>query len=68
MDSWVISVAFILGFSIVFITLGALSTEVGQLASQYKSTLARVAGVVTEPAGVASGLTDFEIRASFTCR
>src|SRR6476660_4353816 len=40
------SVAFILGFSIVFITLGALSTEVGQLASQYKSTLARVAGVV----------------------
>jgi cytochrome c-type biogenesis protein len=40
------SIAFILGFSIVFITLGALSTEVGQLASQYKSTLARVAGVV----------------------
>ena len=40
------SIAFILGFSVVFITLGALSTEVGQLASQYKSTLARVAGVV----------------------
>jgi cytochrome c-type biogenesis protein len=40
------SIAFILGFSIVFITLGALSTEVGQLASQYKSTLARVAGVI----------------------
>jgi cytochrome c-type biogenesis protein len=40
------SIAFILGFSIVFITLGALSTEVGQLASQYKSTLARIAGVV----------------------
>lgn len=40
------SVAFIIGFSIVFVTLGALSTEVGQLASQYKSTLARVAGVV----------------------
>ena len=40
------SVAFILGFSIVFITLGALSTEIGQLAAQYKSTLARVAGVV----------------------
>jgi cytochrome c-type biogenesis protein len=40
------SIAFIIGFSIVFITLGALSTEVGQLASQYKSTLARVAGVV----------------------
>jgi cytochrome c-type biogenesis protein len=40
------SVAFILGFSIVFVTLGALSTEVGQLAAQYKTTLARVAGVL----------------------
>jgi cytochrome c-type biogenesis protein len=40
------SLAFIVGFSIVFVTLGALSTEVGQLASQYKSTLARIAGVV----------------------
>jgi cytochrome c-type biogenesis protein len=40
------SIGFILGFSIVFITLGAISTEVGQLLAQYKSTLARVAGVV----------------------
>jgi len=40
------SIAFIIGFSVVFITLGALSTEIGQLAAQYKSTLARVAGVV----------------------
>jgi cytochrome c-type biogenesis protein len=40
------SIAFIIGFSIVFITLGALSTEIGQLAAQYKSTLARVAGVI----------------------
>jgi len=40
------SIAFIIGFSIVFVTLGALSTELGQLASQYKSMLARVAGVV----------------------
>src|SRR6266567_124851 len=40
------SIAFILGFSIVFITLGAISTEVGQLAAQYKSILARVAGVL----------------------
>jgi cytochrome c-type biogenesis protein len=40
------SLAFILGFSIVFITLGALSTELGQMAARYKSTLARVAGVV----------------------
>jgi cytochrome c-type biogenesis protein len=40
------SVAFIIGFSIVFVTLGALSTEVGQLASRYKSTLAQIAGVL----------------------
>jgi cytochrome c-type biogenesis protein len=37
---------FILGFSVVFITLGALSTSVGQLLTRYKSTLAQVAGVV----------------------
>jgi len=40
------SVLFILGFSVVFITLGALSTSVGQLLTRYKSTLAEVAGVV----------------------
>jgi cytochrome c-type biogenesis protein len=40
------SVGFILGFSIVFIALGAISTEVGQLLAQYKSTLARLAGVI----------------------
>ena len=40
------SAAFIIGFSIVFITLGALSTEVGQILAQYKSALARVAGVI----------------------
>jgi cytochrome c-type biogenesis protein len=40
------SVAFILGFSVVFIALGAISTEVGQLMAHYKSLLARVAGVV----------------------
>jgi len=40
------SLAFIVGFSIVFVTLGALSTAVGQLASQYKSLLAQVAGVI----------------------
>ena len=40
------SVSFILGFSIVFITLGAISTEVGQLLARYKSSLAQVAGVV----------------------
>ena len=40
------SAAFILGFSIVFITLGAISTEVGQVLAQYKSLLARIAGGV----------------------
>jgi len=40
------SAAFILGFSVVFITLGAISTEVGQLLARYKSLLAQVAGVV----------------------
>jgi cytochrome c-type biogenesis protein len=40
------SMAFILGFSVVFITLGAISTEVGQLLARYKSSLAQVAGVV----------------------
>jgi cytochrome c-type biogenesis protein len=40
------SIAFIIGFSIVFVTLGALSTAVGQLAVRYKSTLAQVAGVL----------------------
>ena len=40
------SAAFIIGFSIVFITLGAISTEVGQLFAQYKSILGRVAGAV----------------------
>jgi len=40
------SAAFIVGFSIVFITLGAISTEVGQFLAQYKSLLARIAGAV----------------------
>jgi cytochrome c-type biogenesis protein len=40
------SLAFIVGFSVVFITLGALSTAVGQLLARYKSVLAQVAGVV----------------------
>jgi cytochrome c-type biogenesis protein len=40
------SVAFIVGFSAVFIALGAISTEVGQLLAMYKSRLAVVAGIV----------------------
>src|SRR5271170_8367955 len=40
------SIGFILGFSVVFIALGAAATEIGQLLGVYKHTLARVAGVV----------------------
>lgn len=40
------SVGFILGFSVVFITLGAISSGIGQVAAQYKHTLSIVAGVV----------------------
>ena len=40
------SIGFVLGFSIVFIALGAISTEVGQLMARYKSLLAQLAGVV----------------------
>src|ERR1700680_2460081 len=29
------SVGFILGFSVVFVTLGAISTEIGQMAARY---------------------------------
>src|SRR5437868_8636702 len=38
--------AFILGFAIVFVTLGALATEVGQVLARYKSVLGQVAGIV----------------------
>src|SRR5258708_34469467 len=41
------SFGFILGFSVVFITLGAISTEIGQVAARYKHTLSIVAGAVT---------------------
>ena len=40
------SIAFILGFSIVFVTLGAISTEVGQFLAVYKSKLAIAAGII----------------------
>src|ERR1700731_3163541 len=59
------SVSFILGFSVVFITLGAISTEVGQLLARYKSTLAQVAGVVIILFGLhLTGL--FKIKALYT--
>ena len=40
------SIGFILGFSVVFIILGAAATEIGQILGVYKHTLARVAGVI----------------------
>jgi cytochrome c-type biogenesis protein len=40
------SVAFILGFSVVFITLGAVASEISQMLARYRSTLAEIAGVV----------------------
>jgi len=40
------SIGFILGFSVVFVTLGAIATEAGQLLARYKSVLAQIAGVV----------------------
>lgn len=59
------SVAFILGFSIVFVALGAISTEVGQLLRFYKSMLARVAGVIIIVFGLhLTGI--FRIKALYT--
>ena len=59
------SVGFILGFSVVFVTLGAISTEVGQLLARYKSVLAQVAGVVIIVFGLhLTGL--FKIKALYT--
>jgi cytochrome c-type biogenesis protein len=40
------SIGFILGFSVVFVSLGAISTEFGQLLAIYKSRLAVIAGVI----------------------
>jgi len=59
------SIGFILGFSIVFITLGAISTEMGQLLARYKSVLAQVAGVVIILFGLhLTGI--FKIKALYT--
>ena len=40
------SITFILGFSVVFIALGAVATGVGQLANEYHNLLAKVAGII----------------------
>jgi cytochrome c-type biogenesis protein len=59
------SVAFIIGFSIVFIALGALATEVSQILARYKSVLSQVAGVVIILFGLhLTGI--FKIKALYT--
>lgn len=59
------SAAFIFGFSIVFIALGAISTEVGRILALYKSVLAQVAGVVIILFGLhLTGI--FKIKALYT--
>ena len=40
------ALGFILGFSLIFITLGAVATTAGQLLASYKHVLGRVAGVI----------------------
>lgn len=40
------SLMFILGFTVVFVTLGAVATSLGQLAHQYKKYLTWAAGIV----------------------
>ena len=40
------SLTFVLGFSVVFIALGAVATSIGQFANEYHNLLAKVAGVV----------------------
>jgi len=59
------SIGFILGFTVVFITLGAISSEIGQLAARYKHTLSIVAGVVIIIFGLhLTGI--FKIKALYT--
>jgi cytochrome c-type biogenesis protein len=59
------SIAFIFGFSVVFITLGAISTEVGQMLAHYKSVLSEIAGVVIIVFGLhLTGI--FKIKALYT--
>jgi cytochrome c-type biogenesis protein len=40
------SITFILGFSVVFVTLGAVATTLGQLTMEYRNVLAKVAGII----------------------
>jgi cytochrome c-type biogenesis protein len=59
------SIGFILGFSIVFVALGAAATEIGQVLGVYKHTIARIAGVVIIIFGLhLTGI--FKIKALYT--
>jgi len=59
------SVGFILGFSVVFIALGAAATEIGQVLGMYKHMIARIAGVVIILFGLhLTGI--FKIKALYT--
>jgi len=40
------SLTFVMGFSVVFIALGAVATGVGQIVNQYHSILSKIAGIV----------------------
>jgi cytochrome c-type biogenesis protein len=40
------SITFVLGFSVVFIALGAVATGVGQVVNEYHSLLSKVAGII----------------------
>jgi cytochrome c-type biogenesis protein len=40
------SITFVLGFSVVFIALGAVATSVGQFVHQYETLLTRIGGIV----------------------
>lgn len=40
------SLTFVLGFSVVFIALGAVATGVGQVVNEYHSLLSKIAGVI----------------------
>jgi|SRR5271157_874498 len=58
------SITFIFGFSAVFITLGAAATGIGQLAVEYRSVLAKVAGIIVIVFGLhLTGI--FKIRAFY---
>src|SRR5947208_15981772 len=59
------SAGFILGFSVVFITVGAIATEVGQLLVRYKSLFAQIDGVAIVVFGLhVTGI--FKVKALYT--